>query len=81
MDEEYFIEKLFPSDKSGILIFCDNIKGTTIRTFNLDANNILKVLISTMVEIANKETDNIDIDRLKPILIGIIQLMDNKKGD
>lgn len=21
MDEEYFIEKLFPSDKSGILIF------------------------------------------------------------
>lgn len=81
MNNEQLIKKLFPSDKSGILIFCDKIDGATIHTFNLDADNILKVLISTMVEIANKESDNIDIDRLRPVLIGIIQLMDNKKGD
>ena len=81
MDEEYFIEKLFSSDKKGILIFCskDN-KGVTVRTFKLDVDSVLRILIASIADIAAKEKDNIEVDKIKALLGGIIQLMDIKKG-
>jgi len=82
IDNEYYIEKLFPSDKSGILIFCskDN-KRVTVRTFKLDVNSVLRILITSVADISAKEKDNIDSSEIKALLGGIIQLIDIKKGD
>lgn len=82
MDEEYYIEKLFPSDKRGILIFCnEDNTGARIRTFKLDVDNVLHILIAAIADITAKEKDNINLCIMKALLDGIIQLIDIKKGD
>lgn len=76
------IKKLLSPDGRGIMILCDeNNKGAMINTFNLDVNNILHLLLAVIADITIKEKDNIELDKIKALLLGIMQLMDNKKGD